>query len=170
MWSKERRKTMVAEKVRESGMTIGEVARQVGIATSAIRYYEEINLLPPPARVNGRRRYDWSAVQRLCVIEYAQQAGFTLGEIRELFFGFAVGTHPTERWKALAQRKLEELEEQSRRIQAAQNILREGIRCGCLTIEQCTVWLSGLDQSPSTSPNAHTPGAAPLTSSRPICP
>ena len=69
---------MVAEKVRESGMTIGEVARQVGIATSAIRYYEEIGLLPPPARVNGRRRYDWSAVQRLCVIEYAQQAGFTL--------------------------------------------------------------------------------------------
>ena len=161
---------MVAENVRESGMTIGEVARQVGIATSAIRYYEEINLLPPPARVNGRRRYDWSAVQRLCVIEYAQQAGFTLGEIRELFFGFAVGTHPTERWKALARRKLEELEEQSRRIQAAQNILREGIRCGCLTIEQCTVWLSGLDQSPSTSPNAHTPGAAPLTSSRPTCP
>jgi MerR family transcriptional regulator, redox-sensitive transcriptional activator SoxR len=129
-------------------LSIGEVARESGKAASAIRYYEEIGLLPPPARVNGRRRYDWSAVQRLCVIEYAQQAGFTLGEIRELFFGFAVGTHPTERWKALAQRKLQELEEQSRRIQAAQDVLREGIRCGCLTMEQCTVWLSGLEQSP----------------------
>jgi MerR family transcriptional regulator, redox-sensitive transcriptional activator SoxR len=125
---------MVAEKVHVSEMTIGEVARQVGIATSAIRYYEEIGLLPPPVRVNGRRR--------------AQQAGFTLGEIHELFFGFAVGTHPTERWKALARRKLDELEEQRRRIQAAQDILREGIRCGCLTMEQCTVWLSGLEQSP----------------------
>jgi MerR family redox-sensitive transcriptional activator SoxR len=169
MRSQERRKTVVAEKVRESGMTIGEVARQVGMATSAIRYYEEIGLLPPPARVNGRRRYDWSAVQRLCVIEYAQQAGFTLGEIRELFFGFAVGTHPTERWKALAQRKLEELEEQSRRIQAAQDILREGIRCGCLTIEQCTVWLSGLNQSPSANSAARATVAAPLTSPRPTC-
>ena len=138
---------MVAEKVHVSEMTIGEVARQVGVATSAIRYYEEIGLLPLPARVNGRRRYDWSAVQRLRVIERAQQAGFTLGEIRELFFGFAVGTHPTERWKALARRKLDELEEQRRRIQAAQDILREGIRCGCLTMEQCTVWLSGLEQS-----------------------
>src|SRR5689334_10269910 len=55
----DRRKTMAAE------MTIGEVARQVRVAASAIRYYEEIGLLPAPARVNGRRRYDWSAVQRL---------------------------------------------------------------------------------------------------------
>jgi MerR family transcriptional regulator, redox-sensitive transcriptional activator SoxR len=149
---------MVAEKLPVSEMTIGEVARQVGIATSAIRYYEEIGLLPPSARVNGRRRYDWSAVQRLRVIERAQQAGFTLGEIRELFFGFAVGTHPTERWKALARRKLEELEEQRMRIQAAQDVLREGIRCGCLTMEQCTVWLSGLEQSPSVGSAAHTTG------------
>ena len=49
---------MVAEKVQESEMTIGEVARQVGIATSAIRYYEEIGLLPTPTRGNGHRRYD----------------------------------------------------------------------------------------------------------------
>jgi MerR family redox-sensitive transcriptional activator SoxR len=149
-----RMKTMAAE------MTIGEVARQVGVATSAIRYYEEIGLLPEPARVNGRRRYDWSAVQRLCVIEYAQQAGFTLGEIRELFFGFAAGTHPNTRWETLARRKLDELEEQRRRIHAMQELLREGLRCGCLTMEQCTVWLSGLEQAPlvgSGSASHHSP-------------
>jgi MerR family redox-sensitive transcriptional activator SoxR len=128
-------------------MTIGQVARQVGIATSAIRYYEEIGLLPPSARVNGRRRYDWTTVQRICVIEYAQQAGFTLGEIRELFFGFAVGTHPNARWEALAQRKLTELEAQAARIRAMQTLLQEGLGCGCLTMEQCTVWLSGLEQA-----------------------
>jgi MerR family redox-sensitive transcriptional activator SoxR len=132
-----------------TGMTIGEVARRAGTATSAIRYYEEIGLLPPPARVNGRRHYDWSAVQRLCVIERAQQAGFTLGEIRELFFGFAVGTHPNARWEALAQRKLAQIEEQLRRMQAMQALLHEGLRCGCLTMDQCTVWLSGLEQTPS---------------------
>jgi MerR family redox-sensitive transcriptional activator SoxR len=165
---------MVAEQLQESEMTIGEVARQVGMATSAIRYYEEIGLLPPPARVNGRRRYDWSAVQRLCVIEYGQRAGFTLGEVRELFFGFVAGTHPRERWETLARRKLAELEEQRRRIRAMEELLREGLRCGCLTIEQCTVWLSGLDQSPSASAAAHaaahTAGAAPLPSSRPTSP
>jgi MerR family redox-sensitive transcriptional activator SoxR len=130
--------------VETTGLTIGEVARQAGTATSAIRYYEEIGLLPPPARVNGRRRYNRSAIERLYVIERAQQAGFTLGEIRELFFGFAVGTHPNVRWEALTQRKLAEIEEQLRRLQAMQALLREGMRCGCLTMEQCVVWLSGL--------------------------
>jgi MerR family redox-sensitive transcriptional activator SoxR len=130
-----------------TAMTIGEVAHQGGIATSAIRYYEEIGLLPLPARVNGRRRYDRSTVQRLRVIERAQQAGFTLGEIRELFFGFAVGTPPAARWEMLAHRKLSELEEQLRRVQEMRDLLREGLRCGCLTMEQCTVWLSGFDQA-----------------------
>jgi MerR family redox-sensitive transcriptional activator SoxR len=137
--------------VEPTGMTIGEVARQAGTATSAIRYYEEIGLPPPPAQVNGRRHYDWTAVQRLCVIEFAQQAGFTLGEIRELFFGVAVGTHPNARWEALAQRKLAELEEQLRRLRAMQALLHEGLRCGCLTMEQCAVWLSGLEQTPAAS-------------------
>ena len=127
-------------------LTIGAVARQAGVATSAIRYYETIGLLPTPIRLrNGQRRYEVTTVQRLRVIERAQQAGFTLGEIRELFFGFAAGTHPNTRWEALAQRKLSELEEQLTRIHAMQSLLREGMRCRCLTIEQCVVWLSGLE-------------------------
>jgi MerR family transcriptional regulator, redox-sensitive transcriptional activator SoxR len=128
--------------------SIGAVARRAGVATSAIRYYETIGLLPLPMRLrNGRRRYDASAVQRLRVIERAQEAGFTLGEIRELFFGFAAGTHPNARWETLARRKLADLEEQLARIHAMQALLTEGMRCHCLTIEQCTVWLSGLEPS-----------------------
>lgn len=123
--------------------TIGEVARQGGVATSAIRYYEEIGLLPPATRVNGRRRYDASAPQRLAVIAHAQKAGFTLEEVRELFFGFASGTHPSDRWEPLARRKLAELDAQLSRIRSMQDLLREGIRCGCLTMEQCVLWLSG---------------------------
>lgn len=130
-------------------MTIGEIARWMGTATSAIRYYETIGLLPPPARVNGRRLYDASTLQRLAVIAWAQQAGFTLTEIRELFFGFIAGTPPAARWEALARRKLAELQEQIGRIQAMQGLLREGLRCNCLTMEQCTVWLSGLDPAPT---------------------
>ncbi len=138
---------MTGEVTEVREMTIGEVASHAGTTTSAIRYYEEIGLLPPPARVNGRRRYDQSAVQRLCVIERAQQAGFALGEIGELFFGFMVGTHPNARWEVLAQRKLAELDEQGRRIRTMQGLLREGLGCGCLTMQQCTIWLSGLDEA-----------------------
>jgi MerR family redox-sensitive transcriptional activator SoxR len=138
------------EQTPVSGMTIGEIARQAGVAPSAIRYYEEIGLLPPPARVNGRRRYDLGALQRLWVIERAQRAGFTLKEVRELFFGYVAGTHPNKRWDAMAQRKLEELEEQVKRLRAMQGLLREGLRCGCLTMEQCAVWLSGHDEAQPT--------------------
>lgn len=134
-----------AEAGGAAALTIGAVAREVGCATSMIRYYEDIGLLPASARVNGRRRYDASAIQRLRVIARSQQAGFTLGEIRALFFGFAAGTPPNARWEALAQRKLAELEAQVARIHAMQGLLRDGLRCGCLTIEQCTVWLSGVD-------------------------
>ena len=124
-------------------LSIGEVARAVGVATSAIRYYEEAGLLPAPARINGRRRYDASVIQRLAIIQFAQQAGFTLAEIRDLFYGFAAGTHPDVRWQALAERKLDELAAQMARIEAMRGLLAEGIRCGCLTMEQCVLWLSG---------------------------
>jgi MerR family transcriptional regulator, redox-sensitive transcriptional activator SoxR len=133
-----------------SDCAIGEVARQAGIAPSAIRFYESVGLLPAPSRINGRRRYDASTLQRLAVIQRAQQAGFTLGEIRELFFGFTSGTHPNVRWEALAQHKLAELEAQIARIRAMQDLLSEGLRCGCLTIEQCTVWLSGTEEKRET--------------------
>ena len=49
---------MAGERMGErTALTIGEIARQAETATSAIRYYEEIGLLPLPVRVNGRRRY-----------------------------------------------------------------------------------------------------------------
>ena len=134
-----------------ANMAIGEVARRAGTTTPTIRYYESIGLLPSPTRANGRRLYDASALQRLAVIERAQQAGFTLSEIRELFFGFVVGTPPATRWETLAQRKLDELEAQLTRIQAMQGLLREGLRCGCLTMEQCALWLSGLPQAEPTN-------------------
>ncbi len=43
-------------------LTIGELAKRTGVATSALRYYEELGLLPAPGRVSGQRRYPESAV------------------------------------------------------------------------------------------------------------
>ncbi len=128
-------------------LAIGEVARRAGVSGPTMRYYESVGLLPAPLRVNGRRRYDESAVQRLCIIRFAQAAGFTLGEIRELFQGFPAGTAPTTRWQSLAQRKLVELDAQLARIEVMRGLLREGLRCGCLTMEQCTLWMSGYTET-----------------------
>src|SRR5437762_13729165 len=68
-------------------MRIGAVARHTGLATSAIRYYERLGLLPPARRLNGQRSYGEDVVVRLEVIRGAVASGFTLQEIRKLFAG-----------------------------------------------------------------------------------
>src|SRR3954453_22330632 len=89
--------------------TISEVARQAGVRPSAIRYYESVGLLPPPARVNGRRRYDADVLQRLAVIGWAQRMGFTIAEIGTFLHGFSADTPAWARWQALATGKLPEI-------------------------------------------------------------
>src|SRR5260370_32895171 len=63
-------------------LTIGAVARLTGRSPSAIRYYEQIGLLPEPARAGGRRRYDPATVRTLAGIETGQRAGPALDEIK----------------------------------------------------------------------------------------
>jgi DNA-binding transcriptional MerR regulator len=66
-------------------MQIGEVARKVGVATSAIRFYEESGLLPEPDRTPaGYRNYDPAVVDRLAFIQAGQAVGLTLAELREV--------------------------------------------------------------------------------------
>jgi MerR family redox-sensitive transcriptional activator SoxR len=121
-----------------ASLTISQVAKKVGLRTSAIRYYEQIGLLDPVERVNGQRRYDASVFYRLSIVQRAQQAGFTLEEVQELFSGFVKGTPAPERWKQLSTRKLEELASQMSQIQFMQGLLREMIEnCHCDTLETC---------------------------------
>jgi MerR family transcriptional regulator, redox-sensitive transcriptional activator SoxR len=91
-------------------LTISQVARQIRLRPSAIRYYERIGLLPPAERLSGQRRYDPTVLYRLAIIQRARQLGFTLSEIRHLFFGFRDITRASERWRTLSQRKLAELD------------------------------------------------------------
>jgi MerR family redox-sensitive transcriptional activator SoxR len=119
-------------------LTISEVAKQVGLRTSAIRYYEQIGLIDPPERVSGQRRYDASVFYRLSIVRRAQQSGFTLEEIQKLFSGFVEGTPAPERWKELSTRKLAELAEKMSEIQFMQGLLREMLdKCHCDTLETC---------------------------------
>jgi len=90
--------------------TISEVAKQIGLRPSAIRYYEQIGILPPILRVSGQRRYEVTALHRLVVIQRARQTGFTLTEIKQLFFGFRAGTPPSVRWHRLKTGKIVELD------------------------------------------------------------
>ncbi len=75
-------------------LTISEVARTFGLRPSAIRYYEQVGILPEALRTSGQRRYDGSVLRRLAVIQRAQQTGFTLDEIKDSSLDLSPARHP----------------------------------------------------------------------------
>ncbi len=122
-----------------SGMTIGQVAARAGVRASAIRYYESVGVLPPARRVHGWRRYDDGAVRLLATLRFAQRAGFTVAEIRTLFHGFGAEVPPAARWHSLAERKMAELDALMADAARMRRALEQGMRCGCLHLEDCEV-------------------------------
>jgi MerR family redox-sensitive transcriptional activator SoxR len=95
------------------------------VSASALRYYEELGLLPAPARVSGQRRYPESAVTVVAAIRLHSDAGFTLAEQKALI----TAPHDAPDWRELAQRKLAELDERIARAQAARDAISHGLRC-----------------------------------------
>src|ERR1700758_677554 len=80
-----------SRKAAMAGLTIGEVSRRAGVAATTLRYYEQIGLIPAPARLGGQRRYDGSVLTRLEVIRLCKSAGVALEEIQALFAAAAPG-------------------------------------------------------------------------------
>jgi MerR family redox-sensitive transcriptional activator SoxR len=120
-----------------AGLMIGELARQAGVATSALRYYEKAGLLAPPARASKRRQYDPGVLGRIRIILLARDAGFSIGETRTFLNGFPIGTRPALRWRAMAKRKLAELDELTTRLGQMRSILNASFHCECQLLEDC---------------------------------
>src|SRR5579864_1877089 len=119
-------------------LTISQVARQAGLQPSAIRYYEKIGVLLPGQRISGRRRYDATVLYRLAVIQRARQSGFTLQEIRQLFFGFRSETRASKRWQNLSRKKLKELDALMAGVESMRSLLKKMMQnCHCTTLDQC---------------------------------
>src|SRR2546422_2750839 len=97
-------------------LTIGELAQRRGVAPSALRYYEELGLLAPAARVSGQRRHPPEAVGVVGSVLFLADVGFTLAEIKQLM---AARSRAPRSWHALARRKLGELDERIAQAQAA---------------------------------------------------
>ena len=117
--------------------TIGEIARYAGLQTSAIRYYESVGLLPPPKRVNGRRRYDPTVLKRLGLIQLVRQAGFGIREIQALFGSLSPDASDTIAWQTLAAAKIVEMDALIQRTQAARAWLAEALQVECEGVEDC---------------------------------
>jgi MerR family transcriptional regulator, redox-sensitive transcriptional activator SoxR len=121
-------------------LTIGEVARRAGVATSTIRYYERIGLLSEPDRLGGQRRYEVDVLGKLGFIGVAQTAGFKLREIKELISGVDGVTGMGEQMRTLSSQKLAEVEALLERTKAMKGWLQVAQECGCATPAECALF------------------------------
>lgn len=110
---------------------IGEAARLSGVKVPTIRYYEQIGLLPAPARSgNNRRSYDDSDVRRLFFIRYARDLGFELNSIRALLDLQDDPNRSCAKADAIARRRLDEVEWRLKSLKALKREL-ERMLAGC---------------------------------------
>jgi MerR family redox-sensitive transcriptional activator SoxR len=129
-------------------LRIGEVAREAGLRVSALRYYEEVGLLPEAERESGQRVYEPSVLRRLALIDVSQRAGLSLAEIRELL---DAGTEPiSDHLQELAARKLPEVERLIERAEAMRAWLKTAEGCGCQSVDECGLF----DPSHTSLPQA----------------
>jgi len=119
-------------------MTIGEVAERSGVATSALRFYEDRGLLDAERTESGHRRYPRAVLRRVAFIVFAQRVGLTLGEIRE-----ELGRLPSDRvprreeWAKLYGPWRERISQRIAELERLKDSLDECIGCGCLSLDRC---------------------------------
>ncbi len=116
-------------------MSIGEVAEIAEVATSTLRYYEDIGLISATRRVNGRRRYAPEILPVLALIQLAKDSNFTLDEIKELLYDYPADLPISERWQIIAERKIAEVEALIREAQSTKDLLQESMTCEFLHFE-----------------------------------
>jgi MerR family transcriptional regulator, redox-sensitive transcriptional activator SoxR len=123
-------------------MKIGELARRANLNASAIRYYEKMGLLAPPHRSGGQRRYPTDALDRALLIRFAGEMGFTLAEIKLFLNGLRDSAPVGPRWKKLAHRKIEEVDESIKRSLRLKSLLEHLLKCHCASLNICVQRLS----------------------------
>jgi MerR family transcriptional regulator, copper efflux regulator len=99
-------------------LTIGNVAKRVGVQPSAIRYYERQGMFQPTLRgANGYRTYSDDAVKLLLFVKRAQSLGITLKEIKPLLNLAIEGQRPCSHVKQLAKQHLDEVSQKIRELE-----------------------------------------------------
>jgi MerR family redox-sensitive transcriptional activator SoxR len=121
---------------------IGELSARAGLNASAIRYYEKMGLLAAPHRVGGQRRYPSDTFDRVLLIRFAGEMGFTLGEIKLFLHGLRDDAPVGPRWKKLAHRKIREVDENIKRSLLLKSLLENLLHCRCASLQMCVQRLS----------------------------
>ena len=107
-------------------LTIGELAKRTGVAASALRYDEDLGLLEPPSRVSGQRRYTSAAADRVGMILFLRDVGFTLAETNALLTSRSAALRA---WRSLANQKFAALDQQIQQASTARVVLQHAVCC-----------------------------------------
>ena len=121
-------------------LTIAEVSRRSGVASSALRYYEERGLITSERAGSGHRRYPRAVLRRIAFIVFAQRIGLTLDEI-----GLELAKLPPDRapnrrdWSRLSGQWTSRIDERIAELERLKSGLTECIGCGCLSLDRCAL-------------------------------
>jgi MerR family redox-sensitive transcriptional activator SoxR len=119
-------------------MTIGEVASRSGVASSALRFYEEQGLIAPERNDSGHRRYPRGVLRRVAFIVFAQKIGLSLEEIRAELSRLPRNRAPDRGdWAKLSAGWTRRIEERIAELERMKAGLTECIGCGCLSLDRC---------------------------------
>jgi len=122
-------------------LTIGELGQRTGVATSALRFYEDAGLIHSERNAAGHRRYPREVLRRVSFIRVAQQIGLSLGEIRDVMSSLPDNRTPDRKdWQRVASTWESRLDEQIALIERLKERLTGCIGCGCLSLQVCPLY------------------------------
>jgi MerR family redox-sensitive transcriptional activator SoxR len=121
-------------------LTIGELSERSGIATSAIRYYEDRGLVSARRTTGNQRRYQRPTLRRLAFIRTAQRVGLSLEEIEEALATLPSNRTPTKAdWTRLSRGWRPRLDDRIAQLERLRDTLDSCIGCGCLSLQRCNL-------------------------------
>jgi MerR family redox-sensitive transcriptional activator SoxR len=119
-------------------LTIGQVAERSGVATSALRFYEEQGLIASERTDSGHRRYPRAIIRRVAFIVFAQKIGLSLEEIRVELARLPRNRAPDRAdWGKLSAGWTKRIDQRIAELERMKSGLTECIGCGCLSLDRC---------------------------------
>jgi MerR family redox-sensitive transcriptional activator SoxR len=141
--------------MERASLTIGEVSARTGVATSALRFYEDQGLIEAERTDGNQRRYRRSTLRRIAFIQAGRAAGIPLAQVQQALATLPAARTPTRRdWEQLSRRWQADLDDRIDVLIALRDRLSTCIGCGCLSLDRCGLINPG-DEAASLGAGAH---------------
>ncbi|WP_374953210.1 redox-sensitive transcriptional activator SoxR [Pseudoclavibacter sp. RFBJ3] len=119
-------------------LTVSDMVRRTGVAASALRFYEELELIAAVRTAGNQRRYARHMIRRVSLISVAKRLGIPLSDVQDAFADLPSDATPSqEDWQRASRRWKRTLEERRRGIERLEHELMGCIGCGCLSMKAC---------------------------------